>query len=44
MLMSINTNILDMILDLIEKEVIFGADLSNSEHANNKKRNILVLG
>ena len=55
MLILINRNILDAILDLIQKEVlhkwriwqnviIFGADLSSSTHANNKTRSILVFG
>ena len=55
MLTLTNTNILDMVLDLIQEEllhnqvkeivkIIFGADLSSSTHANNKTRSILVLG
>ena len=46
---------LDVVLDLIEKEsfhlvmdlvetIIFGADMSSSVHANNRKSNIIVLG
>ena len=52
--MSTNTNIQDMVLDLIQESfshpsggdgknvIIFGADLSSSVHANNKVNNVLV--
>ena len=54
--MLINTNILDMVLDLIQASfsypsggygknvIIFGADMSTFTHANNKTKSILVLG
>ena len=32
-----------LIMDLVET-IIFGADVSSSSHANNRKNNILVLG
>ena len=55
MLILISTKILDMVLDLIEKgsfhlvmdlveSIMFGADMSSSLHANNKTKNILVVG
>ena len=42
-LILMNADILDMALDLIEKELIFGADMSFSVHIDNKKKDILVL-
>ena len=46
--MLINTNILGIVLDLVEKggnnAVIFGVDMGSSVHIDNKKVNILVLG
>ena len=56
MLILICTNILDIVLDLIEKDffligdevgrnvTIFGADMSSSPHIDNKKKDILILG
>ena len=32
-----------LVMDLVET-IIFGADVSSSSHANNRKNNILVLG
>ena len=52
----ISTNILDMVMDLIEKDffslgneigrnvIIVGVDMSSSPHINNKKWNILMVG
>ena len=52
----INTNILDTVLDLIEKNffshgkrsgrnvILFGVDMSSSPHIDNKKKDILILG
>ena len=42
-LILMNADILDMALDLIEKELIFGVDMSFSVHIDNKKKDILVL-
>ena len=42
-LIFMNADILDMALDLIEKELIFGVDMSFSVHIDNKKKDILVL-
>ena len=42
-LILMNVDILDMALDLIEKELIFGVDMSFSVHIDNKKKDILVL-
>ena len=55
MLILISTNILDIVLDLIEKDfsfskgsgrnvIILGADMSSSVHATNKTQNILIVG
>ena len=54
MLILINILIQDMKLDLIlvqipnfdwgENVIIFGADMSSSVHANNKNKDILILG
>ena len=52
----INTNILDIVLDLIEKElfpvgnrfgrncIVFIVDMSSSVHIDNSKKYILILG
>ena len=42
-LILMNADILDMALDLIEKELIFGVDMSFSVHIDNKKKDILVI-
>ena len=48
MLVLINTNILGIVLYLVEKggnnAVIFGVEMSSSVHIHHKKVNILVLG
>ena len=55
MLISIDANILDMELDLIDifsfpgiglgkNIIIFGVDMSSSVHVDNKKKYILILG
>ena len=56
MLILINTNILDIVLDLIEKElfpvgngfgrncIVFIVDMSSSVHIDNSKKYILILG
>ena len=56
MLISISTDILDDVLDLIERKsfqqvmdfveicIIFGGDMSSSVHVDNKKMDVLVLG
>ena len=50
--MLIYTNILDMVLDLIEKDliqlvgrkvIIFGVDMSSPPHTDDKKKDILIL-
>ena len=33
-----------LVKNLVENEIIFEADMSSSVHANNKAKNILVLG
>ena len=33
-----------LLMDMVEIAKIFGADMSSSSYANNKKNNILVLG
>ena len=55
MLILINTNILDIVLDLIEKElfpvgngfgrncIVFIVDMSSSVHIDNSKKYILIL-
>ena len=40
-------DILGLVLDSIEKEsfhLIFGTDISNYVHSNNKTKNVLILG
>ena len=56
MLILINTNILDIVLDLIEKKlfpvgngfgrncIVFIVDMSSSVHIDNSKKYILILG
>ena len=56
LLILINTNILDIVLDLIEKElfpvgngfgrncIVFIVDMSSSVHIDNSKKYILILG
>ena len=56
MLILISTNILDMVLDLVEKDffnlvneidrnvIIFGVDMSSSPRIDDQKKDILILG